>query len=353
MTLEDFAELLNNWGIMPLPLNTTFDELKNNEENLEAHAYYNDGIKYNLLQQSRNNNKEVSIRSYMENYDIFEVKANNFGQIFNQMYPDKPLELKDAESKTDIILYAEFSPNMSIEVHPEIKYFLPIIYTNDMLDHLILNELAGQIIMTDKYLDEDTVDLICDDPAMPPHLHGDLTKEIYRRCISRCEQAQQQGQGEEQEHGLEQGYGHPYQHQEGYEHGYPYQHQLGHEQEHWHGYPYQQGHEQEHGHGYPYQQGHELEHGHGYPYQHQQGYEQGHWHGYPYQQGHEQGHGYPYQQGYEQEHGHEHPEQHQEGHEEEHTGHQGHQRGGRGTGRQHGRDRGTHRPRGRNGGGRQ
>uniref|UniRef100_A0A914KSS0 Uncharacterized protein n=1 Tax=Meloidogyne incognita TaxID=6306 RepID=A0A914KSS0_MELIC len=55
MTLEDFAELLNNWGIMPLPLNTTFDELKNNKENLEAHAYYNDGIKYNLLQQSRNN----------------------------------------------------------------------------------------------------------------------------------------------------------------------------------------------------------------------------------------------------------------------------------------------------------
>jgi len=47
-----------------------------------------------------------------------------------------------------------------------------------MLDHLILNELAGQIIMTDKYLDEDTVDLICDDPAMPPHLHGDLTKEV-------------------------------------------------------------------------------------------------------------------------------------------------------------------------------
>jgi len=66
----------------------------------------------------------------MENYDIFEVKANNFGQLFNQMYPDKPLKLIDAESKTDIILYAEFSPNKSIEVHPEIECLLPIIYTN-------------------------------------------------------------------------------------------------------------------------------------------------------------------------------------------------------------------------------
>jgi len=53
-----------------------------------------------------------------------------------------------------------------------------------MLDHLILNELAGQIIMTDEYLDKDTVDLICDDPAMPPHLHGNLTKEVKYFFIS-------------------------------------------------------------------------------------------------------------------------------------------------------------------------
>ncbi|CAK5096646.1 unnamed protein product [Meloidogyne enterolobii] len=47
-----------------------------------------------------------------------------------------------------------------------------------MLDHLILNKLAGQIIMTKKYIKEDTVELIHDDPAIPPHLHGNLTIEV-------------------------------------------------------------------------------------------------------------------------------------------------------------------------------
>uniref|UniRef100_A0A915P315 RNA helicase n=1 Tax=Meloidogyne floridensis TaxID=298350 RepID=A0A915P315_9BILA len=57
-----------------------------------------------------------------------------------------------------------------------------------MLDHLVLNELAGQIIMTKKYIKEDTVELICDDPAMPPHLHKNLTKQVYDKCHSRFEE---------------------------------------------------------------------------------------------------------------------------------------------------------------------
>jgi len=75
--------------------------------------------------------EEVSIRSYLENYDIFEVKANKFRQIFNQMYPNKKLfSLKSAESKSGIILFTKFLPDMSIEVHPIMKDFWPIIYTN-------------------------------------------------------------------------------------------------------------------------------------------------------------------------------------------------------------------------------
>jgi len=47
-----------------------------------------------------------------------------------------------------------------------------------MLDHLILNELAGKIIMGKKYLDEDTVELIHDDPAIPPHYHEELISQV-------------------------------------------------------------------------------------------------------------------------------------------------------------------------------
>jgi len=55
MTLEDFADLLNNLGIMPLPENTTFDTIKNNEEYLRIYAYFDGGIQYNLQQHLRNN----------------------------------------------------------------------------------------------------------------------------------------------------------------------------------------------------------------------------------------------------------------------------------------------------------
>uniref|UniRef100_A0A915PB84 Uncharacterized protein n=1 Tax=Meloidogyne floridensis TaxID=298350 RepID=A0A915PB84_9BILA len=145
-TTEKYAEFLNNMGIMPIPDNTTFDELKNNIDRLQNFAYNDEGIKYMMRHLNRNNHynvelnkraietgefEEVSIRSYLENYDIFEVKANKFRQIFNQMYPNKKLfSLKLAESTSGIILYTKFLPDTSIEVHPIMKDFWPIIYTN-------------------------------------------------------------------------------------------------------------------------------------------------------------------------------------------------------------------------------
>ncbi|CAK5096643.1 unnamed protein product [Meloidogyne enterolobii] len=67
----------------------------------------------------------------MENYDIFEVKANKFRQIFNQMFPNKELmSLKSAESTDDIIINCPFLPDTSIEVHPTMHDFWLIIYTN-------------------------------------------------------------------------------------------------------------------------------------------------------------------------------------------------------------------------------
>nr|CAD2151632.1 unnamed protein product [Meloidogyne enterolobii] len=143
------------------------------------------------------------------------------------MYPNKKLmSLKSAESTSGIILYSKFLPDMSIEVHPIMEGFWPKIYTNfkadinewnaeqcrnlyistldsnnntptypfylffyhldnpsqNMLDHLILNELAGKIIMGKKYLDEDTVELIHDDPAIPPHYHEELISQVYKKC---------------------------------------------------------------------------------------------------------------------------------------------------------------------------
>jgi len=50
MPLEDYATFLNKSGIMPLPENVTFDELKNNSEHLEFYAYNDQVIEYLLRQ---------------------------------------------------------------------------------------------------------------------------------------------------------------------------------------------------------------------------------------------------------------------------------------------------------------
>uniref|UniRef100_A0A915NIW6 Uncharacterized protein n=1 Tax=Meloidogyne floridensis TaxID=298350 RepID=A0A915NIW6_9BILA len=235
MPLEDYATFLNKSGIMPLPENVTFDELKNNSEHLEFYAYNDQVIEY-LLRQI--DGQEVSIRGYMENYEIFEVKANKFRKIFNQMNPIKPLmKLKDAEN-SGIILNSEIAPVLSIEYHRAMEDFWPIIYKNykadiahwtgkecynlfsrtldpntkvptypfysffyyvddlskDMLDHLILNELAGQIILRKEYLDEDIVEFIpVQKPdqmpdEVPPHFHGELTGNVYIRCRTRFQE---------------------------------------------------------------------------------------------------------------------------------------------------------------------
>nr|CAD2168600.1 unnamed protein product [Meloidogyne enterolobii] len=54
-----------------------------------------------------------------------------------------------------------------------------------MFDHSILNELAGNIILTQKYLGENIVELI---DTLPPHPHGELTSAIYKRCQTRVEE---------------------------------------------------------------------------------------------------------------------------------------------------------------------
>ncbi|CAK5109399.1 unnamed protein product [Meloidogyne enterolobii] len=63
-----------------------------------------------------------------------------------------------------------------------------------MLDHLILNELAGQVILSKQYLDEEIIELL---PVqkhgqmpdqVPPHFHGELTENVYKRCHSRFEE---------------------------------------------------------------------------------------------------------------------------------------------------------------------
>ncbi|CAK5096667.1 unnamed protein product [Meloidogyne enterolobii] len=86
--------------------------------------------------------------------------------------------------------------------------------SKDMLDHLILNELAGKIILSENkvYLDEDIVELLSVEKPdqipvqVPPHFHGKLTREVYNRCRTRFEQLQQaHQQGHEQEHGQEHG----------------------------------------------------------------------------------------------------------------------------------------------------
>uniref|UniRef100_A0A915N3H3 Uncharacterized protein n=1 Tax=Meloidogyne javanica TaxID=6303 RepID=A0A915N3H3_MELJA len=154
------------------------------------------------------------------------------------MNPNKPLmKLKDAEN-SGIILNSEIAPVLSIEYHREMEDFWPIIYKNykadiahwtgkecynlssrtldpntkvptypfysffyyvddlskDMLDHLILNELAGQIILRKEYLDEDIVEFIpVQKPdqmpdEVPPHFHGELTGNVYIRCRTRFQE---------------------------------------------------------------------------------------------------------------------------------------------------------------------
>nr|CAD2192493.1 unnamed protein product [Meloidogyne enterolobii] len=59
--------------------------------------------------------------------------------------------------------------------------------SKDMLDHLILNGLAGKIILSKNkvYLDEDIVELLSVEKPdqmhdeVPPHFHKKLTREKY------------------------------------------------------------------------------------------------------------------------------------------------------------------------------
>uniref|UniRef100_A0A915NVW9 Uncharacterized protein n=1 Tax=Meloidogyne floridensis TaxID=298350 RepID=A0A915NVW9_9BILA len=52
-TIEKYAEFLNNMGIMPIPDNTTFDELKQDENRLKAFVYNDEGIKYMMRHLNR------------------------------------------------------------------------------------------------------------------------------------------------------------------------------------------------------------------------------------------------------------------------------------------------------------
>uniref|UniRef100_A0A1I8BDU3 Uncharacterized protein n=1 Tax=Meloidogyne hapla TaxID=6305 RepID=A0A1I8BDU3_MELHA len=313
MDLEKYADFLNIWGILPMSGNETLDNLKSNPELLQFYVYHNDELINNLLKslspdmfellynhcrqlqikknlyifwhlfgfvrklihsfvEFHNSDKhynieldkrametksheEISIRKYMENYDIFEVKANKFQQIFNQMNK-KHLSLIYAESTEGIgiIYHANFHHNTSIEVHPVMEGFLPLIYTNvtadiahwtgqecyilseetidtntnnptlpfylvllkledltgDMLDHSILNELASEIILKKEHIEEDIIELIYvkndkDDnqtiQIIPPHFHGELTSKIYEVCLSKYQQEHQQRQREHQRRG--------------------------------------------------------------------------------------------------------------------------------------------------------
>ncbi|CAK5109384.1 unnamed protein product [Meloidogyne enterolobii] len=164
----------------------------------------------------------------MEDYDIFEVKANEFQQIFNQMSLYSPINHKYRELTPGILNYSKIIPNESIEVHPKMKVYWPLIYKNvkadttlwtgqecynlcmhalnpltqkplisfylffyhlddlskNMLDHLILNKLAGEIMMSRnlEYLEENIVELssiqIPNHGQLPPHLHEDLTRQV-------------------------------------------------------------------------------------------------------------------------------------------------------------------------------
>ncbi|CAK5096640.1 unnamed protein product [Meloidogyne enterolobii] len=53
-TIEKYAEFLNNMGILPMPDDTTFDELKNDIDRLKYFAYNDDqGIYYRMLHLNR------------------------------------------------------------------------------------------------------------------------------------------------------------------------------------------------------------------------------------------------------------------------------------------------------------
>nr|CAD2183691.1 unnamed protein product [Meloidogyne enterolobii] len=52
-TIEKYAEFLNNMGILPMPDDTTFDELKNDIDRLKYFAYNDEGIYYRMLHLNR------------------------------------------------------------------------------------------------------------------------------------------------------------------------------------------------------------------------------------------------------------------------------------------------------------
>nr|CAD2192492.1 unnamed protein product [Meloidogyne enterolobii] len=81
MTVEDFAEFLYNWGIMQLPENVTFDELKQ-DNHLQAFVNNDERIKYWLLHLKTNREMFDLLYNYCKDNINIDKKVYIYWHLF-------------------------------------------------------------------------------------------------------------------------------------------------------------------------------------------------------------------------------------------------------------------------------